>query len=265
MLSKRLDVCLGETSPAGKSNLILALADDLRRGEVEIDRDATVEARDSPGIPLLPEIVRPQDLPGRRLNDHKGHAAFIHAVAHIEFTAMNLALDAAQRFRGMPEDYYRDWLMVAAEEAIHFGLLSRHLETLGVAYGDFPAQGSMWHTALATAHDVLVRMAIVPRGLEARGLDVTPGMIQKLEALGDRKGADILRRILADEIGHVAVGSKWFRWCCEERGLDSEQTFIDLVAAHLGPLRAGELHREARLDAGFTSNELHALAAMKRP
>jgi uncharacterized ferritin-like protein (DUF455 family) len=182
-------------------------------------------------------------------------------VAHIEFTAINLALDAAHRFHGMPPAYYEDWLRVAEEEGIHFGLLCDHLATLGCRYGELPAHGAMWQTALATGHDVLARMAIVPRGLEARGLDVTPGMIERLTACGDHAGAAILARILHDEIGHVAVGTRWFEWCCEARGLPPEATFIACVERYLGDMRMPEPNLAARREAGFREEELRWLTA----
>jgi uncharacterized ferritin-like protein (DUF455 family) len=180
-------------------------------------------------------------------------------VAHIEANAVNLALDAVHRFRGLPGDYYRDWLGVAAEEAVHFGLLEDRLHDLGATYGDLPAHDGLWAAAVATADDPLRRMALVPRVLEARGLDVTPAMVDRFDQAGDRTTAGVLRRILADEVGHVAVGDRWFRHLCDERGVDPEPTFrrlLDEVDQAVPP----PFNDEARTRAGFGPEELAALA-----
>lgn len=214
-----------------------------------------------PGAPARPLLVAPRELPRRGLGSRAGHAAFIHAICHIEFSAINLALDAALRFPAMPPTYYRDWLSVAVEEARHFGWLADHLRTLGYAYGDFPAHNGLWAVAEKTADDVLARMALVPRVLEARGLDVTPGMIERLAGYGDTAGTAILRRILADEIGHVAIGSRWFRFAAAAAGEAPDAAFRRLVTAAFGrPARTG-LNRAAREQAGFSARELDWLGA----
>ena len=212
-----------------------------------------------PGRPAQPELVDPRQLPRRQLGSQPGHAAFVHAICHIEFTAINLALDAAVRFSGMPAAYYADWIGVAKEEAIHYSLLENHLRSLGHAYGDFPAHDGLWDMAERTADDVLRRMALVPRVMEARGLDVTPPMIDRLNAIGDRAGAQILERILADEIRHVAIGSHWFKRVCYDRDLDPEATFAGLVAAEFGALRGSSMNYPARRAAGFSAAELDSL------
>ena len=186
----------------------------------------------------------------------------IHAILHIEFNAINLALDAVYRFRDMPEQYYSDWLLVASEEAYHFSLLEKRLNDMGYAYGDMPAHNGLWEMVLKTDHDVLIRMALVPRVLEARGLDVTPGMIEKLKKVGDVKTVEILRIILRDEIGHVAIGSHWFKYCCELKKLEPEKTFRDLLIEYMGRGPNGPLHEEARLQAGFSQNEIDELLKM---
>ena len=196
----------------------------------------------------------------RRLGSLRGRAALIHAIVHIEFNAINLALDALYRFRDLPDAYYRDWLQVAAEEARHFVMLETRLGELGHQYGDFPAHDGLWRMAVESAHDVLLRMALVPRVLEARGLDVTPGMIRRLQAAGDDQTADILRIILREEIGHVAIGTYWFRSICTQRDLDSETTFARLLSSHMPAAMHGPLNTEARLKAGFTASELESLA-----
>lgn len=212
-----------------------------------------------PGRPTQPQLVSPKQLPARSTGNQAGRTTLMHAIAHIEFNAINLAWDAAYRFRGMPEQYYRDWIKVAADEAYHFGLVCAYLAKHGCAYGDYPAHDGLWEMAIRTRHDVMVRMALVPRGLEARGLDVTPAMIQKFEAAGDQDGARILNIIYQDEIGHVEAGSRWFKYCCAQRGLDARLTFCALIAEFFkGELR-GPYNRSARLQAGFDPEELQML------
>ena len=215
-----------------------------------------------PGRPVKPDLINPNEIKQRKLGSELGRATLIHAILHIEFNAINLALDAVYRFRDMPEQYYSDWLLVASEEAYHFSLLEKRLNDLGYAYGDMPAHNGLWEMVLKTDHDVLIRMALVPRVLEARGLDVTPGMIEKLLKVGDIETVEVLRIILRDEIGHVAIGSHWFKYCCELKSLEPEQTFRDLLIEHMGHGPNGPLHQEARLQAGFSQDEIDALINM---
>ncbi|MDX5332813.1 MAG: ferritin-like domain-containing protein [Gammaproteobacteria bacterium] len=215
-----------------------------------------------PGRPVRPVLVHPRDVPRRRLNSDEGRAALVHAIAHIEFNAINLALDAVYRFRDLPDAYYGDWLRVAAEEASHFALLQERLAELGHAYGDLPAHNGLWEMAVKTAHDPLVRMALVPRVLEARGLDVTPGMMARLRQVGDTRTVAILEVILREEIGHVAIGSRWYAWCCEQRGADPQATFLDLLDEYMTGRLRGPFHEEARRQAGFTEAELAKLNAL---
>jgi uncharacterized ferritin-like protein (DUF455 family) len=197
------------------------------------------------------------------LHTPEGHAALIHSIAHIEFNAINLALDAVYRFRDMPDAYYDDWLRVADEEAYHFQLMRDHLRSLGYDYGDFDAHNGLWEMAVKTAHDPLVRMALVPRVLEARGLDVTPGIMKKLADRGDEAAVAILEIIFRDEVGHVEIGSRWFRYLCEQRNVEPEATFRGLFEEYMGAPVKGRaksgLHRDARLAAGFSENELDYL------
>ncbi len=217
-----------------------------------------VLAAKAPGRPLRPELVHPARVPQRGLGSAAGRAALIHAITHIEFNAINIALDAACRFGGMPAAYYNDWMQVASEEALHFSLLAAHLNTLGHAYGDFPAHNGLWEMADLTRDDVLARMALVPRILEARGLDVTPAIRAKLLHQGDLAAAGILDTILADEVGHVAIGNHWYRWLCEERGVDPMLVFGQLMIQHRAPKIRPPLNRPARLAGGFTIAELDA-------
>lgn len=211
----------------------------------------------APGRPQRPLLVPPREVPSRGLGTAQGRAALVHAVAHIEFNAINLALDACLRFAGMPARYYADWLSVAADEARHFRLLQQRLRDLGFDYGDFPAHGGLWEAAEKTAHDVLARMALVPRVLEARGLDVTPGMIARLVEAGDEATAAALRVILSEEVRHVAIGTHWFRWLCEQRALDADASFRQLLAQHDAQVRP-PLNWAAREAAGFRRQELPA-------
>ncbi|MDZ4813502.1 MAG: ferritin-like domain-containing protein [Pseudomonadota bacterium] len=215
-----------------------------------------------PGHPDRPLLLAPRALKSRGLGSALGRAALIHAVAHIEFNAINLALDAMYRFRDLPVDYYRDWYSVAVDEARHFELLSDRLHQLGFAYGDFPAHNGLWEAACNTAHSCLARMALVPRVLEARGLDVTPGMIDRLEHAGDQPTAAILRIILSEEVAHVAIGTRWFRYCCAQQGLDPDPTFLELVRVHSVSAIRRPFNEEARRVAGFTDGEQMALARM---
>lgn len=211
------------------------------------------------GVPARPEIVPPGKVARRRPGSEEGHAALLHAIAHIEFTAIDLALDHALRFAPMPAGYCAHWLAVAVEEASHFGLVRECLRNLDSDYGDFPAHDLLWRMAERTADDVLARMALVPRLLEARGLDANPAIRRKLAGIGDMRAAAALDVILRDEIGHVGLGDRWFRHLCDERGLDPESTYRTLVRDYAAPWPQAPLNREARLAAGFTAAELDVL------
>lgn len=208
----------------------------------------------TPGRPARPLLVHPRQVPTRGLGTTEGRAALCHAVAHIEFNAINLALDAALRFDGLPAGYYADWLSVAQDEARHFLLMRERLRQLGHDYGDFPAHDGLWQAAEKTAHDVLARMACVPRVLEARGLDVTPGMIHRLREVGDTETIAVLEVILREEVRHVEIGTRWFRWLCAERGLEPVSTFRDLLAEH-GMRLNPPFNATARAAAGFLPEE----------
>ena len=212
-----------------------------------------------PGIPAKPILVSPLDLPKRSMHTAQGRAALIHALAHIEFNAINLALDAIWRFDDMPDKYYRDWLKVAAEEAYHFSLLNAHLQTFGFAYGDFAGHNSLWEMVDKTKDDVLARMALVPRTMEARGLDASPLLRNKFAQVGDATMAEILTIILRDEIGHVAIGNVWFNWLCAKRNIEPIATFEALCIAYSAPKLKPPFNFEARRQAGFSEAELALL------
>lgn len=260
-LPQRLAGCLQAREPAAKVACVHALQTDWLAGRVDPAADAAREPVDRPGRPDKPELVPPHQVPRRRPDTVAGRAALIHALAHIEFNAINLALDAAHRFAGMPQAYYADWLKVADEEALHFDLLNGHLATLGHAYGDFPAHAGLWDMALKTAHDPLVRMALVPRVLEARGLDATPLIVAKLRAANDTRMVEILGIIERDEIGHVAIGSQWFAWLCAARGQEPEAMFRQLLVDYDAPPLKPPFNLAARRQAGFSEPELAWLDA----
>lgn len=183
----------------------------------------------------------------------------IHAIGHIEFNAINLALDAVYRYRDLPAEYYADWIQVAAEEVYHFTLIRERLRQLGYDYGDFPAHTGLWDLARKTADDLLHRMALVPRMMEARGLDVTPGIMRKFRQIDDQQTVEILEIILRDEIGHVQAGSRWFNYVCQQRGVEPESTFLQLLTDYTGGRMNCPLHIQARLQAGFSESELQEL------
>jgi len=216
-----------------------------------------------PGRPATPQLVSPRELKQRAVTSVDGRAALLHALAHIEFNAINLALDALWRFDALPSAYYDDWLQVAAEEAYHFSLLVSHLRTLGdqYDYGCFPAHDGLWDMARRTSGDWLARLALVPRTLEARGLDASPPIKAKLSSAGDKAGAAILDIILRDEIGHVAIGNRWYRWGCERAGCEPVETYARLAAQYGAPRLRGPFNLEARRAAGFDDAELAALQA----
>lgn len=213
-------------------------------------------------FPKRPELRDPRTMPRRKLTSKAGLIAFFHAIAHIEFMAIYLAWDIIYRFRGLPERFYREWLTVADEEAQHFALLQQHLAQYGCSYGDLPAHSGLWDVAEDTADDVLARLALVPRYMEAHGLDVTPEMIEKFKAFGDDDSVAVLHRILTDEIGHVDCGSYWFKRICNERQLDYEQHYQHLVATRLKGYPRGKLNRPLRKQAGFSDNELDWLESL---
>lgn len=248
--------CLRAAEPDTKLQLTRAVSAAWQAGELTREDQAGVAELTEPGRPSQPRLVPPRELPARSTASEAGRAALIHSICHIEFNAINLAWDAVYRFRDLPGAYYSDWIRVAREEAYHFSLLRDHLRHLGYEYGDFPAHNGLWEMCLQTAHDPLVRMALVPRVLEARGLDVTPGIMRKLEGSGDDNAVDLLRIIQRDEVGHVAIGSRWFQYLCEQRGVDSEQTFHELVEQFMPVRGRGPLDRESRLRAGFSEAEL---------
>jgi uncharacterized ferritin-like protein (DUF455 family) len=253
--------CLALQDPGEKCTAVARLLTGVKAGEFVWDSETSIPQASTVGRPDRPELIDPSRVPRRRLGSDSGRIALIHAIAHIEFNAINLALDAICRFRGMPVDYYLDWLSVAADEARHFRMLQQRLAELGSCYGEHPAHNGLWEMAEKTTDSCLVRMALVPRVLEARGLDVTPGMMQRLEAVGDDETVKILQVILDEEVGHVAIGSRWFHWCCEREGKQPGPTFLELLETRYAGTIRGPFNTHARLLAGFSKSELEALEA----
>lgn len=244
-----------------KAQAVFNLLDDWREQRLSM-KPTDVVSIEQPGHPDKPVLVSPKLLKARGLGSREGRASLLHSIAHIEFNAVNLALDAVYRFQQMPVEFIDDWLRVASEEAYHFQLLREQLAGYGYDYGDFPAHNGLWETTHETDFDVLARMALVPRTLEARGLDVTPDMMKKLRAVGETRAVAVLHILLRDEVGHVAVGSKWFNWLCVQRGLDKFNTFKMLIDTHLKGGLKPPFNIDARRDAGFSEVELAWLTSL---
>ena len=255
---------LQKTDPRTKAEAARALYRDWTDQGLPLDTDTPCLKLEVPGRPAHPVLVSPAEVPRRKISSEAGRIRLVHAIAHIEFNAINLALDAVYRFRDMPAQYITDWLQVASEEALHFSLLADYLVAAGSAYGEYEAHNGLWDMAVKTDHDVMVRMALVPRVLEARGLDVTPGMIEQLERVGDERLVEILKVIFRDEIGHVRIGNRWYHHCCDQRGLDASETFFELLDQYMGRPLPGPFALDARREAGFSDTELELLMTRAR-
>ncbi|MDE1183944.1 ferritin-like domain-containing protein [Paraburkholderia sp.] len=256
---------LREHEPVVKADAVRALYARWLDGHAQCDPSAAFdEPAGLPGRPPKPELVEPRQLRRRGMQSPEGRAVLLHALAHIEFNAINLALDAVWRFSGMPVDFYGDWLKVAAEEAHHFSLLRARLAEFGHVYGDFAAHDGLWDMCERTRVDVLARMALVPRTLEARGLDASPPIRARLQQAGDHASAAILDVILRDEIGHVLIGNRWFRFLCDQHGHDPHVTYLRLANEYHAPKLRGPFNFDARREAGFDEQELAALAGLSQ-
>lgn len=249
---------LSVTEPEAKCEAVRAM-----QAIVKLDADVRLAApANLPGRPPRPELVVPSQVPRRSMASQEGRASLLHALAHIEFNAINLALDILWRFPGMPDAFYVDWYKVAFEEAEHFSMLAQRLQSLGFAYGDFPAHNGLWEMAEKTRSDILARIALVPRTLEARGLDVSPAIRQRLIQAGDAESAALLDIILRDEVGHVAIGNHWYNWLCAQRQIDPVDTYERLALEYRAPRLRGPFNLEARREAGFNERELASLQRM---
>lgn len=251
--------CILTADVAHKIHLTQVAAQAWQRQQLAVHANLPAEPILHPGQPVQLQLVTPKFVPKRTLNSREGLIALLHALAHIEFNAINLAWDAVYRFRDLPEQFYTDWIEVAQQESEHFCLLNEQLQRLDCQYGELPAHNGLWEMAIDTTEDVMVRMALVPRVLEARGLDATPEIIAKLRHKGETRFIEILEIILREEIDHVAKGTRWFHFCCQTRQLDPQSTFLHLIDQHFKGQLKGNFNREARLAAGFTEAELVAL------
>ena len=248
--------------PAQKVMASRAAARAWKQGRLDFSFDVAMPR--FPARPEKPELLPPGRMPKRgRAGSDRSRIALLHALAHIEFVAIDLAWDLVGRFGGeMPRRFTDDWLKVAAEESMHFALLDRRLRALASHYGALPAHDGLWEAADATRRDLIARLAVVPQVLEARGLDVTPETIRRLESAGDTRSATILRRIYTDEIGHVAAGNRWFRRRCEAQGIDSVSTFHIAVHHHFRGALKPPFNDSARDSAGLTRDFYLPLAAL---
>lgn len=252
-----------EPDPQRKVDMTHALWE--QRSEITLHVHMQFDCPVEPGRPERPHMVHPHEVPRRSPSNALGHAALMHSIAHIEFNAINLALDATWRFAQMPVDYYQDWLQVAHEEAHHFSMLLDHLHEMGFAYGDFPAHAGLWTMCEATRHDIIARMALVPRTLEARGLDATPVIQEKLRKVGSphaMAAVAILDVILTEEIGHVSIGNRWYHWLCARDGLDPHTVYMQQAAWHRAPTPKPPFNLNARRNAGFSEAEILALTGL---
>ena len=252
---------LAITDPKTKVERVQQLFDDYHHQRIDLDVSADLSSKGLilPGRPSKPELVPPLTVPKRKMDTLEGRLSLLHSLAHIEFNAMNLALDAIWRFANMPAQYYVDWLKVAKEEAYHFSLIENHLQSAGVAYGDFPAHNSLWEMVERTTDAVIARMALVPRTMEARGLDAVPAIRDRFKQIKDQQVVEILEIILRDEVGHVLIGNKWFHFLCAKQNLSPITTYKELARRYSAPTLRGPFNLEARKQAGFTVEELSLL------
>ena len=255
-LLQQVEAAIFESDVASKCDRVQALRRDWSAGELDYVVAMKILPIDDPGRPERPLLVDPRKLQRRSIATETGRLRLLHAFAHIEFNAINIALDAVYRFRDMPAQYVDDWLLVASEEARHFQLLQAELCRRGSYYGAFKAHRGLWDMVCKTRHDALHRMALVPRVMEARGLDVTPAMIDKFTQAHDEAAVGILQQIYRDEIGHVRIGNHWYRYLCGQRGVDAEITFRELLDRYMGGKLRGPFNWPGRIEAGFEASEL---------
>ncbi len=260
--------CFLMSDPDEKLQLSLETASAWDAGQLNWQEGETplepVLQLNQPGRLEKPELVAAGKVKNRGFKSIQQRAALIHALAHIEMTAVNLAWDSIYRYRHLPEEYYNDWVKTAREETQHFYLLRQSLRDMGYDYGDFPAHNELWQMAVNTADDLMARMAIVHRVLEARALDVVPFSVDKFRSIGDKQTADSLIIIANDEIGHVNAGTRWYRYRCEQEQLDADKMFFTLMKKYLRSTPKGPFNTEARLKAGFSRFEMRELERLDR-
>jgi uncharacterized ferritin-like protein (DUF455 family) len=254
--------CLVESNLDKKLSLSIDTVKNIFDGDINFDSYAIDTESIEPGRPKNPILIAAKEVPKRNMQTTEGRAAMVHSFAHIEFNAINLAWDLIFRFQKMPEEFYSDWAQVAAEETKHFKLLRDNLNNAGYDYGSFPAHDGLWTIAEKTKHDILLRLAVVPRIMEARGLDVTPDLIERFRQIKDIKMVSILELILEEEIGHVNFGTKWFRYICEEMNQNPEAKFKEIINEFLPSAKTKKINQHARLKAGFSQSEIDYLATI---
>ena len=258
-LYRQLEAALLSADVDKKCDLTMQLHHAWQQDLLDYQPGSRILPIDDPGRPVRPQLVDPRDLERRSIATETGRNCLLHSFAHIEFSAINIALDAAYRFREMPMRFVGDWLRVASDEARHFQLLAQELKRRGSFYGQFTAHRGLWDMVCKTRDNVLHRMALVPRVMEARGLDVTPSMIKKFDHAGDQHAVDILEIIYQDEVEHVRIGNYWYQVLCEKQQLDASQTFYELIRCYMGGKLRGPFNWPARIEAGFEADELRAL------
>jgi len=248
--------CLRIKDPQEKISFGQEIASQWQNNSLEFAPDFSAVIINNPGAIDKPEIVPLKKLSKRGFRSDKQIAALLHALAHIEMTAVNLSWDSICRYPGMPKSYYQDWINTALDEGRHFLLLQKEMNKLGYDYGDFVAHGELWEMAVKTGHNLMHRMAIVHRVLEARALDVVPISIKQFEEIKLVDTVKALTTIANDEIGHVAAGTKWFRYCCEQEQCDSDKKFFELINHYMSSPPRGPFNEDARIKAGFSEYEM---------
>ena len=251
--------CFLSPVPEEKLQLSLQIASDWEAGVLDWQDGEAPLQLDQPGRLDKPVFVELKKIKKRGFNSIQQRASLIHALAHIELTAVNLAWDSIYRYRDLPKEYYDDWVQTGKEESQHFQLLQQSLNNMGYEYGDFPVHNELWQMAVTTADDLMARMAIVHRVLEARALDVIPFSVDKFRHLGDKHTADSLIIIANDEIGHVNAGARWFRYRCEQEKVNPDEMFFKLLKKYLKASPKGPFNYDARLKAGFNQYEMQEL------
>ncbi|MFK5986793.1 MAG: ferritin-like domain-containing protein [Pseudomonadota bacterium] len=252
--------CLSIADPEAKIAYGMDLVSAWDNGTLEWDCFEAPIIINSPGRLEQPIIVPPKKLKKRGFGSDKQIASLLHALAHIEITAVNLAWDSICRYPDMPKEYYNDWIDTAKDEGEHFLALRQQIQQLGFDYGDFPVHGELWNMAVQTGDNLMHRMAIVHRVLEARALDVVPFAVKKFQSINASDTAKVLTTIANDEVNHVAAGTRWYHYCCKKQQCDPDSTFFELIKHYLNSYPKGPFNQTARKSAGFSENELNLLS-----
>jgi uncharacterized ferritin-like protein (DUF455 family) len=258
-LFQEAESCLKIADPEAKIAYGMEIISAWKNSQLEWDCFEKPLIINSPGRLEKPTIVPPNKVRKRGFGSSKQIASLLHALAHIEITAVNLAWDSICRYPGLPKEYYNDWVATAEDEGEHFFALRQQIQLLGFDYGDFPVHSELWDMAVLTSDNLMHRMGIVHRVLEARALDVVPFAVKKFQAINSNDTARVLIQIANDEVNHVAAGTRWYRYCCEKEKLDPDTTFFRLIKQYMPFYPKGPFNEIARRTAGFTDNELQLL------